>query len=651
MGAAVGVARPGGISRLWHRQVPSYPATGPRYGYLAIVVLATITLYYELYINGAVGPSILQGYGISFTYYVIILIAGNALGAFGSLFAGLTDRWGRANVLLIGLLATALLAFLAVPAAHNGFEYGVIYAFIAIVEGMALVATPALMRDFSPQVGRATAMGFWTIGPVAGSLIVTEVSSHTLTHFSDWQAQYKLAGIVGLVVWAIAFAFLRELSPQLRDQLMVHIDDRELVEAKARNVDVKRAVANQWRRAATPRVIACAIGISLQLILYYSVVAFFVIYLTTVFQPGFSQDQANGILNWYWGVEVATLIVVGFVSDRLLVRKPLAMIGGIGYAATTLGLIIVTGRPGTGYNQLVLLAAFFGFFGGLAFLPWMAAFTETVERISPALTATGLAIWGWIIRVTVSLIFVVIIFVVPSVTPLVNNGSTVQAYLADPSVATVVAHGATVQEYLKDPAVSTAVTVEQDLQDPKVAAAVPIIQAHPAVFAQLAQYPPTAIPPDVLAGALAALGGGPQALAMLQTVAAASTDPVSGPKLLYVVTNGPAAQASQSDPVTGPKLAYVAQYGPAVQKALADPAVSSKVAYVAAHGPDVQKAQHDTAGQWQHWFWIAFGGQIVFLPLLFFLTGRWSPARAREDERAHQVARQREMQELGLTRA
>ena len=33
---------------------------------------------------------------------------------------------------------------------------------VGLVEGICLVATPALIRDFSPQVGRATAMGFWT---------------------------------------------------------------------------------------------------------------------------------------------------------------------------------------------------------------------------------------------------------------------------------------------------------------------------------------------------------------------------------------------------------------------------------------------------------------------------------------------------------
>ena len=41
----------------------------------------------------------------------------------------------------------------------------------------------------------------------------------------------------------------------------------------------------------------------------------------------------------------------------------------------------------------------------MAYVAWMASFTETVEKHNPAATATGLAIWGWILRlvVTVSL--------------------------------------------------------------------------------------------------------------------------------------------------------------------------------------------------------------------------------------------------------
>ena len=111
---------------------------------------------------------------------------------------------------------------------------------VAFVEGVCLVATPALIRDFSPQVGRATAMGFWTSGPVLGSLIVAVVGSATIpavvTDQRFWTHEYRICGIAGLVVFVIALVGLRELSPQLRDQLMVTMRDRALIEARAKGL-------------------------------------------------------------------------------------------------------------------------------------------------------------------------------------------------------------------------------------------------------------------------------------------------------------------------------------------------------------------------------------------------------------------------------
>jgi hypothetical protein len=50
----------------------------------------------------------------------------------------------------------------------------------------------------------------------------------------------------------------------------------------------------------------------------------------------------------------------------------------------------------------------------------------------------------------------------------------------------------------------------------------------------------------------------------------------------------------------------------------------------------VQKAAHQTPGQWQNWYWVCVGGEIVFLPLILLMAGRWSPRRAREDADAHE---------------
>src|SRR5271154_3491451 len=85
-------SRPGGpASLLWRRQLYRYPDTGARVIYLLITVLATVSLYYELYVGGGVSTLLLANLHMSFTFYVTILAFGNLIGAFGSLFAGLSD--------------------------------------------------------------------------------------------------------------------------------------------------------------------------------------------------------------------------------------------------------------------------------------------------------------------------------------------------------------------------------------------------------------------------------------------------------------------------------------------------------------------------------------------------------------------------------
>src|ERR1700722_19904908 len=172
--------RKSGASWVWRRQLEAYPDTRPRMLYLAITVLATITLYYELYVAGSVSTLILSNLHMSFTFFVVLLAVGNLVGAFGSLLAGINDRLGRANLVVGGLLITGILTAFVLPNATSKWAFGVEGFAVGLVEGVCLVATPALIRDFSPQLGRATAMGFWTVGPVAGSLIVAVVGSATV---------------------------------------------------------------------------------------------------------------------------------------------------------------------------------------------------------------------------------------------------------------------------------------------------------------------------------------------------------------------------------------------------------------------------------------------------------------------------------------
>ena len=211
---------------------------------------------------------------IPFPIFVYILAAGNLLGAFASLLAGLADRFGRANLVVYGLLVVGLITLFWVPNVTNALQFGLSFGVVSFVEGIILVATPALIRDFAPQVGRATAMGFWTIGPVLGSLTVSAVNTLTLPIYQTWQSQFVICGVVGMVVFMLAFLFLRELAPALRDQLMVSERDRVLVELKAKGLDIEASLRHPWRQMMHVDVIASAFGVSVMLLAYYTAVGF-----------------------------------------------------------------------------------------------------------------------------------------------------------------------------------------------------------------------------------------------------------------------------------------------------------------------------------------------------------------------------------------
>jgi MFS family permease len=508
----------GWVSGLWRRQLHGYPDTGLRVVFLVITVLATVTLYYELYVGGGVATLLLANLHMSFRFYVVILAFGNLIGAFGSLVAGLADRVGRANMVVFGLLFTGVFTAFVLPAATGKWTFGIETFVVALVEGICLVATPALIRDFSPQVGRATAMGFWISGPMLGSLIVAVVGSHTIPAVvADprfWTHEYRICGITGLVMFVITLIGLRELSPQLRDQLMVTMRDRALVEARAKDIDVEATLRHPFRQLLKPDIVVSAFAVSVLLLLYFTAVGFLVIYLTTVF--GFSVKNANGLGNWQWGFNAIGVILFGVISDRFRVRKPFMLAGGI-LAAVSLIVYLHEAGHHLGYYTVALLLVAISLSFALAVTPWLASFTETVEARNPALIATGLAIWGWIQRVVAFAAFLLIPVVITSVTPLVDYGPTASAYAS--TYASEISFATT------HPAVvATATRYKTQLaQAQRFGPELAVIQDHPALFDKLATYSnPAKIPPALLTQGIAAAGGGARGVQILETIAATS---------------------------------------------------------------------------------------------------------------------------------
>ncbi|MEU9397562.1 MFS transporter [Streptomyces sp. NPDC048324] len=540
----------GPLTRLYRRDLADYPPTGRRMAYLAIVVVTTVVLYYMLYIQYAVATSIITHFDMTYRYFVWVSVIGNAIGAFASLVAGLADRWGRANLVVYGLLIASLLVFFGLPNAASKSAYLVLFTLVSFIEGIVLVATPALIRDFSPQLGRATAMGYWTMGPVIGSLVVTTVTSNTLDN-ATWQDELRYSAIAGFVVFVVAIFALRELSPALRDQTMVSLRDRALVEARARGLDTEAVRRGEWRQMMRLDVLGSAFAIAVFLLLYYAAVGNFVVYFATTF--GYTEQRTNALANWYWGANAIALVLVGLLSDRLKVRKPFMIVGAVGSIAVTAIFATRATHLTTDYYTFAWLFIGIGVFSGIAYGPWMASFTETVEKHNPAATAAGLAVWGWTVRIVVAVSAAFIPVLVTSVTPLVEHGAEVKAASA------------------------------------QAAPALTIINAHPQLFAELNKYTPTTVPPALGARAIKEVGAAN--LAVVQKAA--------------------------------PQLKLLREYG-----------------------PQVQKASKDGPGEWRNWWWICVGGQVLFLPFVFVMAGRWSPKKAREDAEAHQLAVDRELATL-----
>jgi MFS family permease len=658
--------------------------------YLAITVLATITLYYELYVGGSVSTLILANLHMSFTFFVLTLAFGALIGAFGSLFAGITDRLGRANLVVFGLFFTGIFVAFILPAATNKWTFTIEGWVVGFVEGICLVATPALIRDFSPQVGRATAMGFWTSGPVIGSLIVSVVGSATVPAIVNddrfWTHEYRICGIAGIVVFVIALVGLKELSPRLRDQLMVTMRDRALIEAKAKGLtdaDIEAALRHPFRQLLKTDVIVSSIAVSIMLLIYYTAVAFAVIYLTTVF--GLSVKDANGLGNWNWGFNVIAVILIGIISDRFRVRKPFMVIGGVLAAVMTVIYLEQAGHH-PGYYTLAIMLALLSLGLGIAYTPWMASFTETVEARNPALIATGLAIWGLIIRIVVFAAYLCLPLVINSVTPLVNYGATVQAYATQykSEIAFATTHPEVVAAAQKVPpnviaaaqkippnVTATAQKIPPDVlaiaqkdakqlaDAQKFAPELKVIQAHPALFTQLAKYSdPSKIPPALVGQAIAAAGGGAKGIGVLTTIAN-NKDAINGviavaPDLQKVA---PYATDLQTIAPYSAQLTTIAPYAAELTKMApysAQLTALSKVppaaiTYLQAHAADVQAAAAKTAGQWKTWYWICVGGVIFFLLSIPLLRGRWRTRDAKRDEAEHEAKVQEEMAKLQAT--
>jgi hypothetical protein len=313
------------------------------------------------------------------------------------------------------------------------------------------------------------------------------------------------------------------------------------------------------------------------------------IYWVVIFNR--STPQANGINVWLAAFLSGGLVLAGFLSDWARVRKPFMLVGAI-CAMVMLGFLIAqTGDPHTGYYANVLVIVLLAVSISLAYAPWMANYTEQVEAHNPALTASGLAIWGWILRITVALSFLVLPYVITTSTTLVDNqtaATALQAIQASEPYAPSTAPPACNPK----PAPSAVITGLQQTG-----------QAGPETLATLLSACNTT---QSLTKALTAAGG----LSNPQVVGLLAYQP-----LATAIQDGHAVSQSEIQSKVGVHSENLASLLVAEQKLV--------------------PAQKTSPGEWKRWWGVCMAGMFVFAVLVFFMRGRWSPRAARRDLAEH----------------
>jgi MFS transporter, ACS family, D-galactonate transporter len=74
-----------------------------------------------------------------------------------------------------------------------------------------------------------------------------------------------------------------------------------------------------------------------------------------------------------------------------------------------------------------------------------------------------------------------------------------------------------------------------------------------------------------------------------------------------------------------------------LRAAAAGPEGAGRAQAPAAAGPGGEEGHSRRPGQWQRYFWIAVGGQVLFIPLIFLMAGLWDPRKARQQALDHEA--------------
>lgn len=378
------------------RELSVYPIGRRRIFLLSIAVLASLVANFETTI-ATILPLLMDDLSMSLTVYGQIAALSVLVGGISAGFGGiLSDRWGRVTLLVPTLTITAACNFLlATVDSVAGLLW--IRCLMLFIEGAGITITASLVRDFSPRMGRAQAFAFWTWGPVGASFLASLIAGFTLPLFGNaWQSQAIIMGIVSLSLCAVIIWKIAEPSAALRAEVL---QAEMAVRAEGRTGHGR--VRELFRH---PHLWAHVLGNTGWQVLYWT----FAIFGQTILAGAFGMETAaaNQVVALGIVLNAVAVVIVGRISDRIQVRKPFTAAGTVLTVATLAYFIALIG-PGVPAAHVTAVYALLYLFMGVAYVPWMANFSENAEDVESRLQGSALGIWGMVVRVMIVVLLVV----------------------------------------------------------------------------------------------------------------------------------------------------------------------------------------------------------------------------------------------------
>ena len=274
-----------------------------------------------------------------------------AYAVFAPLWGVLVDAIGARKTAALSLIVWALTCFWSgVAASYNELLWSRIV--LGAGEAALYPFTVALVARWFPLKERGRATSFWWIGTMIGPMLVGLIVTGLIV-LVGWRWQFHAMGVLALVLpLPMVWFLVRDLAEQ---HPRVSAAEAALVTAGtlSRNEDAPGRAARE--RGATwnnYRFWLATIAIASNAIFFWGWSFWLPTYLRTA--RGFSFSVSGYLTFVIFGFAVVTILVVGYLSDRIFRRAAFA---GTGWALAAVFLMAAAFAPDASLSVVLMICA------------------------------------------------------------------------------------------------------------------------------------------------------------------------------------------------------------------------------------------------------------------------------------------------------